>query len=66
MSRKFGGAYRRNRRSNEREAWHCGKDRFDVSQNGEQWGEDTVVIRIPRSRLAEVMALLNSAPTELI
>lgn len=60
--RKFGGAERRNRLLNEH--WHCGKDRFNVQPKSA--GEETVVIRIPRSRLAEVMALLNSAPTELI
>ena len=61
----MGGAYRRNRWTNE--PWHCGKDRFDESQkSSKQWEEETVIMRVPRSRLAEVMALLKSAPTELI
>ena len=67
MSRKFGGADRRNRWSNEPESCSRGGGRFDVGQkSGEQWGEETVVVRVPRSRIAEVMALLKSAPTELI
>lgn len=64
------GIFSRGRRlHNEQEACHRGGRRFGAGRKKGcgQWGEETVVMRIPKSRVELVKALLNdSQPTEMI
>lgn len=57
------------RHINKREVCHPGGRRFGAGRHkcGSKWAEDTVLMRIPKSQIELVRALLeNSQPTEMI
>ena len=60
--------FNRRRSSDEREACHRGGRRLGSGRKRGcgKWGEETVVMRIPKSRVEQVIALLESQSVEMI
>jgi hypothetical protein len=68
---RIAGTFSRDRRLSEERGrcHHRGGRRFGAGRKKGcgKWGEETVVMRVPKSRVEEVIALLsNSKPIEMI
>ncbi len=62
-------AFNRDRRfSDERGVCRHGGRRFGAGRKKGcgKWGEETVVMRVPKSRVEQVIALLKSQPIEMV